>query len=202
MFRVVRAHPSRIRLFQNKWLELTTLTPLPVFLGVWLPVAILMVVVAFRENALMTAAIGLIAGGAVWAGFEYLAHRYIFHLNLSSRLGRHMIFLIHGNHHADPADPLRSIMPLTVTIPLGLLIWLACHAAGDTVGDAVFAGFVMGYISYDFVHWSCHQTRAHGRLALALRRHHLLHHYARRDGNYATTVPMLDRLFHTRIRSR
>ncbi|MBO1361613.1 sterol desaturase family protein [Acetobacter sacchari] len=202
MFRVVRAHPSRIRLFRSQWLELTTLTPLPVFLAVWLPTSTLLMVMAFVKNPPLLALGGLITGAIVWASCEYLIHRYIFHLRLRSRLGRQMIFMTHGNHHADPGDPLRSIMPLTVTIPLALLIWSACHTFGGGKGEAVCAGFVAGYMSYDFVHWACHQSRSRGRLIRRLRRHHMLHHHARRDGNYATTVPLIDRLFRTYIRTR
>lgn len=202
MVRTFRAHPTRVRLFRNKWLELTTLTPFPLFFSVWLPITVVAIVAAFRTEQGGKIAFGFLSGLLVWTFFEYFAHRYIFHLKLNSAVGRHLIFLIHGNHHADPKDPLRSIMPLTVTLPLGFLIWLAWRHSGFPAPNSAFAGFVTGYTAYDTVHWACHQTHSRGPIAKILRKHHLLHHYARIHGNYATTVPLLDRVFKTRIRSQ
>ncbi len=202
MVRAFRAHPTRVRLFRNKWLELTTLTPFPLFFSVWFPIDILAIATAFRSDSGWKMVTGFLAGLLAWILFEYVAHRHIFHLKLSSAMGRHLIFLIHGNHHADPKDPLRSIMPLTVSLPLGFLIWLACRHSGLPAQNSGFAGFVTGYTVYDTVHWACHQTNSRRRLPRILRKHHLLHHHAPVHGNYATTVPLLDRIFRTHIRPR
>lgn len=202
MVRNLRAHPTRVRLFRNKWLELTTLTPFPLFFSVWILIDILAAVTAFQADTGWGILTGFMAGLLVWLLFEYVAHRYLFHLSLSSVMGRHLIFLIHGNHHEDPKDPLRSIMPLTVSLPLGFLIWFSwCHS-GIPAHDSAFFGFAAGYTVYDTVHWSCHQTSSRGRLARVLRKHHLLHHHAPIHGNYATTVPLLDRIFRTHIKIR
>jgi sterol desaturase/sphingolipid hydroxylase (fatty acid hydroxylase superfamily) len=47
------------------------------------------------------------------------------------------------------------------------------------------------------VHYACHQLPMRGAVARRLRNHHMRHHYARRDGNYAITGVIWDRLFGT-----
>lgn len=202
MFRPPRLHATRVRLFRNPWLELTTLTPFPVFFSVWFPIVLFAFVAACRTETLSVLALGFPCGLLTWSFFEYVVHRYIFHLELKSRVGKKIIFLIHGNHHADPQDPLRSLIPLTVTLPLGLFIWLGCRQVGFIGHTAVFAGFICGYFFYDILHWSAHQASPPNRISRYLRRHHQLHHHARLHGNYATTTPILDRLFKTRIQRR
>lgn len=166
----------------------------------WLLVDLGALTSAFRSASVLQAVSGIVGGLLIWILFEYCAHRYIFHLELRSAVGKHLIFLIHGNHHQDPKDPLRSIMPLTVSLPLGCLIWFACRFSGLHEYWAVFSGIAMGYTIYDSVHWACHQRASRNWVTRLLRKHHLLHHYAHKHGNYATTAPFLDRLFNTRIR--
>ncbi|MBS1063289.1 sterol desaturase family protein [Gluconobacter wancherniae] len=202
VFRTSRPHATRVRLFRNHWLELTTLTPFPVFVSIWSPIILFTLVMACQTETLSALIIGFPCGLLAWSLFEYAAHRYVFHLSLKSVAGQKFIFLLHGNHHADPQDPLRSIMPLTVTLPLGLLIWLGCWGIGFSGHTSAFAGFVCGYILYDTLHWAAHQASPRNRIGRYLKRHHQLHHHSRLHGNYATTTPVLDRLFRTRIQRR
>ncbi len=189
------AHPSRIRLFRNRWMELTTLTPFPLFLPVWLLVLAAAAAIAAREVRMAPLLLAVPAGLLFWTLFEYVAHRFVFHLELRSEWGRRLVFLLHENHHQDPADPLRSIMPLTVSLPMGAAIWGAALLAFGGIGHALFLGFALGYVGYDTVHWACHQLPMRGRVTARLKRHHLRHHYAGQDTNYAITAIFWDRVF-------
>ncbi|MDR6116746.1 MULTISPECIES: sterol desaturase family protein [unclassified Sphingomonas] len=139
---------------------------------------------------------GLVLGGLLtWTLFEYAMHRFVFHLRSNSRIGQSLGFLMHGNHHVDPNDPYRNMMPLVVSIPwvaglTGMAVWLL-----GTKALIFMAGFTAGYVIYDTVHYACHQLPLRGGLMGALRRHHLRHHYAGKDGNYAITAIFWDRLF-------
>ena len=189
------AHPSRVRLFRNRWMELTTLTPLPLFLSAWLLVLGAVGAMAMRTVGAMPLLLGVVAGLLFWTLFEYVAHRFVFHLELRSDWGRRLVFLLHENHHKDPSDPLRSIMPLTASLPLGAAIWSLFLLAAGAVGHAMFLGFALGYVGYDTVHWACHQRPMRGPVAMRLKRHHLRHHYAGQDANYAITAIFWDRVF-------
>jgi sterol desaturase/sphingolipid hydroxylase (fatty acid hydroxylase superfamily) len=197
-----RPHPSRVRLFQNRWMEITTLTPLSVFVLTWMVVLAVVAVVAARHVAPVPLVICAVVGLALWTLFEYAGHRFLFHLDLKSAWGQRLIFLMHENHHADPADPLRSIMPLTVSLPLGAAIWGLALLICGSLGHAVFLGFGLGYVFYDTLHWACHQMPMRGALGTKLKRHHLRHHHAGQDANYAITAIFLDRLFGTGLKRR
>ncbi len=195
MIPISPANPSRVRLFQSRWMELTTLTPFPLFLSAWLLVLGAVGTMAMRTVGAMPLLLGVVAGLLFWTLFEYAAHRFVFHLELRSNWGRRLVFLLHANHHEDPSDPLRSIMPLTVSLPLGASIWWLFLLSAGVVGHAMFLGFALGYVGYDTVHWACHQRPMRGAIATRLKRHHLRHHYAGQDANYAITAIFWDRVF-------
>ncbi|GBR37787.1 sterol desaturase [Neoasaia chiangmaiensis NBRC 101099] len=173
-----------------------TFMPMSWFLSVW---SVLLAVVAWQCGSLpILQAIALaVSGFVLWTLIEYLAHRFLFHLDLKSKWGQQFIFLIHGNHHADPNDRMRNMMPLIVTIPIAALIWFALIRVLGPSGNAAFLGFVSGYFTYDLVHYAGHQSRSRNRILTYLRRHHLKHHFAVPEHNFAITAVFWDRLFGT-----
>ena len=189
------SRPFRVRLFRNRWMELTTLTPFPLFLPVWLLVLAGVAAVAVRAVTPVPLLLAVAAGLLSWTLFEYAAHRFLFHLELRSGWGRRLVFLLHENHHQDPADPLRSIMPLTVSLPLAAVIWGLALLVFGGLGHALFLGFAFGYVGYDTVHWACHQLPMRSPVAARLKRHHLRHHHVGQDANYAITAIFWDRVF-------
>lgn len=167
------------------------------FLPVWTAI-LLCVGYNCRHMPLSSATGYVIIGLIIWSLTEYIAHRFVFHMNLRSRPGRQFIFLIHGNHHKDPTDYLRNMMPLVVTLPLALLIWgLSIHLIGKN-GPAFFFGFVLGYVLYDFIHYASHQYKFPNLLFRKLKQHHLRHHHIAEHCNYAVTVILWDSVFGTR----
>ncbi|MGI4957845.1 MAG: sterol desaturase family protein [Janthinobacterium lividum] len=198
----VPPHPTRIRLFQNQFMELTTLTPFPVFFLIWFGILSWIATVALSHMGWARLVVALSFGVLLWTLAEYTMHRFLFHMKIKSAYGRRLLFLLHENHHADPADPLRGIMPLTVSIPLGAIFWGLAIVAFGPLGHAVFLGFGIGYLMYDTTHWACHQLPMQGGIAKRLKQHHLRHHYAEQDANYATTGIFWDRVFRTGMKRR
>src|SRR3954451_11911101 len=68
----------------------------------------------------------LVAAGYVfWTLFEYWLHRVVFHFEPEAGVGARLHWMIHGVHHDHPNDPLRLVMPPSVSLPLGaLMVWL------------------------------------------------------------------------------
>ncbi len=195
---------ERIRLFENAVLERLTLTPLWLFVAVWtVVVGGLSCQVAADGRPTATTA-GLILGGwLLWTLFEYVMHSLLFHLRPSSTYATRLIFLLHGNHHQEPTDPLRNLIPpgLGVTVAAGFwLLFFRLLPEGTRM--PLFLGFVVGYVAYDLLHFACHQSKMPGRFLTPIKRHHLLHHYTSSDGNYSVTFIAWDRLFGTRLRTR
>lgn len=108
---------------------------------------------------------------------------------------------MHGNHHDDPDDPLRNLMPLVVTVPFGLLLWAAFVLVGGALGHAIFNGFLIGYFCYDLVHYLCHQGPLPSKMGTLIKRHHMLHHYAILECNYGVTSTFWDKVFRTNFKT-
>ena len=190
---------SRIRLFNNRWLEKLTVISASMFIALW-AVGLPLIALAAGGTASFGPAILLfLAGGVLWTLTEYALHRYVFHWQPASTRLAEAVFVMHGNHHAVPNDPLRNLMPPIVSLPVGGLIWAIMLAAIGPAGSWMFLGFMVGYVTYDLVHYACHQWPMKGRLARALKTHHMRHHHHHEAGNFAITGMMWDRLLRTRI---
>jgi 4-hydroxysphinganine ceramide fatty acyl 2-hydroxylase len=193
---------SRIRLFENRWLEKLTVMSAPTFIALW---ALGLPLIAWNAwgTASSAVAIPLLAAGLLlWTIAEYSLHRFVFHWKPVSTLMGQAVFVMHGNHHAVPNDPLRNLMPAIVSLPLGGLIWVAMAALLGPQGSWLFLGFMAGYVTYDLAHYACHQWPMKGRFARILKTHHMRHHHLNEDGNYAITGMGWDRLFRTGLRPR
>lgn len=190
-----------IQLFENRFFEIFTVFPLVGFLLLW-PVLLLTIVVARVSTAPMGWALLLVLPGwLTWTAAEYALHRYVFHFAPQSALMREVIFVIHGNHHADPNDPARNLMPPIISVPVAGLIWALCVWAMGAAGTWFFLGFIGGYVVYDLIHYCCHQFAMKGKFARMLKEHHMHHHFHANKGNYAITGMIWDRLLSTRISS-
>lgn len=195
-FSSTRARP---RLFENAFFEFFTFFTLKAFVALW---TVLLAVIA--TTAMLQAPTGwalplVLAGWGVWTIAEYALHRFVFHLEPKSAKLRQIVFVIHGNHHADPNDPLRNLMPPVISVSLGGLIWAGCVAMIGPQGHWFFLGFIIGYVVYDLLHYACHQFAMTGVIPRFLKVHHMRHHFEREGGNYAITGMLWDRLFSTKL---
>ena len=63
--------------------------------------------------------IALAAGGYLfWTLTEYWMHRIVFHFEPEEGIGARLHWIIHGVHHDHPNDPMRLVMPPSVSVPL------------------------------------------------------------------------------------
>ena len=194
-------HPQRIRLFSNERLERLTLISPRLFALSWSILLPLIAWVGWGRPGLWLG-LGLFAMGLlIWTLFEYAMHRYLFHLEVEWPAVKWFVFLIHGNHHDNPNDPLRDMMPLSVSLPIAALVWGTCLMLLGAPGTWLFLGFILGYVIYDTVHYASHQWPMRGKIASALKRHHMRHHYVNEDGNFAISAIFWDRLFGSAIQS-
>ncbi|EJL30702.1 sterol desaturase family protein [Novosphingobium sp. AP12] len=191
--------PQRVRLFQTDLLEKLTLISPQAFAVTWslvLPIAVW----AGWGAVGPLAGLGLLAVGLViWSLFEYAMHRYLFHLELDLPVAKWFVFLIHGNHHDHPNDSLRGLMPFSVSVPVLTMVVAGCTALLGLAGIWLFLGFFVGYLIYDITHYACHHLPMRGRLASALKRHHMRHHFIDDESNFAISAIFWDRVFGTRI---
>jgi sterol desaturase/sphingolipid hydroxylase (fatty acid hydroxylase superfamily) len=188
------------RMFENRLLELGSRVHPMVPPLLYLPVVGVCLGLAVGHEGLAVAAVaGVFALGiAAWSLAEYLLHRFVFHFEPDSRWGRRLHFIIHGVHHDYPHDPMRLVMPPSVSIPLAALHFLAFRALfGPAWSLPFFAGFLIGYLAYDMAHYHIHHHRSQNKLSLALRRYHYRHHFQQSNRGFGVTSPLWDRVFRT-----
>jgi sterol desaturase/sphingolipid hydroxylase (fatty acid hydroxylase superfamily) len=188
------------RMFENPLLErLSRVHPIVPPL-IYLPVIFYCLIRAVAVEDLSVAGVaGVFLLGLVgWSLTEYLLHRFVFHFEPDTRWGRRLHFIIHGVHHDFPHDPMRLVMPPSVSVPLALLFYFGFHAAfGPEWSLPAFAGFLLGYLIYDMTHFHLHHHRSKNRISLALRRYHYRHHFQQSDRGFGVTSGFWDHVFRT-----
>ena len=187
-------------MFENRILEWGSRVHPSVPLLIYLPVIGYLLVRAIgHEDLSVGSVLGVFALGVVtWSLGEYLLHRFVFHFEPDSRWGRRLHFIIHGVHHDFPHDPMRLVMPPSVSIPLSIAFWFGFRVVlGPAWALPAFAGFLLGYLAYDMAHYHMHHHRSKNRLSLALRRYHYRHHFQQSDRGFGVTTPLWDRVFRT-----
>jgi len=140
-----------------------------------------------------------LAGFLLWTLLEYVLHRFWFHRapadDFDSKL---RAFMVHGYHHEFPNDRMRLVAPLILSAPLALIIATGyVLLAGRYYGAVLFAGTLLGYLTYDWVHYYTHHFRPTTRLGKFLRRYHMEHHYKDSDSHFGISSPLWDWVFGT-----
>lgn len=190
---------QRVQLFQSKMLERLTFISPRTFVIAWSVLLPLIAWTGWGHTNLMYALIITAAGLAIWGVTEYSLHRYLFHWKVQRPPMRFVVFLIHGNHHDFPNDPMRNLMPLVVSLPVALAIWSGSRAILGPEGAFLALGFLTGYVIYDTIHYACHQVHLNTGWFNTLKRHHMRHHFVDERRNFSISVIFWDRVFGTRI---
>jgi sterol desaturase/sphingolipid hydroxylase (fatty acid hydroxylase superfamily) len=139
-----------------------------------------------------------IAGYAFWTLSEYWIHRVVFHFEPEDGFGARLHWIIHGVHHDHPNDPLRLVMPPSVSVPISSLFVLAFWAVlGDPWWLAFGSGFLGGYLAYDMVHYHLHHHTPTTRFGKRLRELHMRHHFQDDTTGYGISAPYWDHAFGT-----
>lgn len=195
-------------IFRNKYLEFFTKTHPLIIWGMYIPVISLMLYYAFAVVQLTLAGVFLtfIGGVISWTLFEYLVHRFAFHLVPETELGKRIVYIIHGNHHEFPRDKDRLFMPPLPSIIIASVIFGLQYAIGFAFGIkefafAFFPGFMLGYLIYGTMHYAIHAAKPPFRWMKSLWRNHHLHHYKDGKSGFGVSTTIWDRVFNTMYRT-
>lgn len=187
-------------MFENEFLEkFSRIHPATPFV-VWIPVAMAVLYRTWARHELsITGMAGLFAGGLLmWTFTEYVLHRWVFHWTNDTPRGRRIHFLLHGVHHDFPNDKDRLVMPLLTSVPFAIIFYtLFYFVFGVRNVGPIFAGFTIGYLSYDGTHYAIHHFKQTTRLGKYIKRHHMLHHHMDHDGGFGVSTPLWDVIFRT-----
>jgi dihydroceramide fatty acyl 2-hydroxylase len=195
------ARRGTTRMFESAFLERFSRAHPAMPALVYLPVvgASLYWAVAVHSVTLGRVALEIIGGYVGWTLFEYWAHRFFFHLRVVGPKTARTQFVVHGVLHDFPWDEGRMVIPLGASLGICVLTYLAFRAGfGPSGMYGPFAGFVLGYILYDELHWYMHSRRPSSRFGKWLRREHFIHHFQRPTTRFGVSCPWLDYLFRSR----
>jgi 4-hydroxysphinganine ceramide fatty acyl 2-hydroxylase len=188
-----------IRMFESDFIEFFSrvhpVTPLLLYVPV---IAYMLYVSLWHQKLPILAVAGLfLLGVLLWTLVEYLIHRYIFHYEPKSHLGKRLHYIIHGVHHDYPNDARRLVMPPSISVPLAVLFYILFLLIFGHLAPGVFAGLVFGYVCYDMLHYATHHFPMKRGLWLWLKQYHLRHHYKDDDAGFGISSPLWDFVFGT-----
>lgn len=189
---------GQARLFQNDVLEMMTKThPLVVYV-MYFPVIGFMLYRGVHDKGITISesALLFIGGMMFWSLFEYVMHRYIFHMIVERPRARRFVYTLHGVHHEYPRDKSRLFMPPVPSIIIASVIFYGMYSVMSWNALAFFPGFLLGYIAYGSMHYAIHAF-APPRLLKALWRNHHLHHYKTPDKGFGVSSVLWDVVFGT-----
>jgi dihydroceramide fatty acyl 2-hydroxylase len=191
-------------LFENRLIDFFSRIHPAVPALIFVPVIVTMVVIAADRGSGALEIAGLFGAGVLlWTLTEYWLHRLVFHWEPDHPLGSRLHFVIHGVHHDHPNDRLRLVMPPAVSIPLSaLFLWGFTLIFGTPAAFPIFAGFIFGYLVYDYTHYHLHHHTPNTQLGKRLREQHMRHHFQDHRFGYGVSSPLWDVVFGTLPRKR
>ncbi len=190
-----------IRLFKNPVLDALSYVHWSYPLIFWVPIVgyCLYMAVKLAGGHPLKLLLAFSGGLFFWTLSEYLLHRFVFHYKPSSDLGKRLHFLLHGIHHDYPNDQKRLVMPpilaAILVIPFYLVFrWIL--GTGSTF-FAASAGFLVGYLAYDMIHYAVHHAPLRHPIWKRLQKHHMVHHYHDPDHGFGVSSIIWDKAFGT-----
>jgi sterol desaturase/sphingolipid hydroxylase (fatty acid hydroxylase superfamily) len=191
-----------VRMFKSGFLEFFShvhpITPVVLYL----PFVAWMLYRAVRHARLsILLIIGLfVLGWLIWTLLEYVIHRFAFHYDPKTQVGKTLHFFVHGVHHDYPNDASRLVMPPAISIPVAVLLYLLFALIFGRFFEPIVAGTFSGYIFYDSVHYATHHFAMRGGIWTWLKQYHLKHHYKDEHTGYGVSSPLWDYVFRTHRR--
>ena len=188
------------RLFKSDFMEFFSRVHPSVPVILYLPLVVYLMYRSVSNSTLSAGSIALLFVGGMlsWTLMEYLMHRYVFHFEPRGEFAKRIFYLFHGIHHDYPNDSKRLVMPPAVSIPLAVIFYaLFLWLLGKPFNEPFFAGFLLGYLCYDMIHYAVHHFPMNKGVALYLRQYHIRHHFKDEDRSFGVSSPLWDYVFRT-----
>ncbi|HEY0897413.1 MAG TPA: sterol desaturase family protein [Sphingobacteriaceae bacterium] len=195
---------GQAKIFENPVLETLSKTRPWVIYAIYIPLSAYLL---YYSSSSLGYSSGFIAGVFFigmfsWTLFEYVAHRFLFHYEATSELGKRIVYIFHGTHHEYPRDKERLFMPPVPSVFFALVVFFLQYllfrlftGSGDYT-FIFFPGFLIGYLIYVSMHYAIHRYPPPKRFKALWRNHHL-HHYKYPDHGFGVSSTLWDVIFRT-----
>jgi sterol desaturase/sphingolipid hydroxylase (fatty acid hydroxylase superfamily) len=190
---------GQARLFESGYLEMLTKTHPLIIWGMYLPAIVYMLYYSYSVLWFAAGTIACVFAGALlcWTFFEYLMHRFVFHMVSENPKLQHLAYMIHGNHHEYPRDRQRLFMPPIPSLILASVIFGVTYLFLQNIAFMFFPGFLLGYLIYGSLHYAIHAWNPPFKFMKPLWRNHHLHHYKSEERGFGVSTSLWDRMFGT-----
>ncbi|HSR38536.1 MAG TPA: sterol desaturase family protein [Phnomibacter sp.] len=192
---------GQARLFQSPYLEaLTKAHPLVIW-GMYIPIMSWLMYHASTAFGFSTIKVwGIWAIGIFsWTLFEYIAHRFLFHMTPTSEAGKRIAYILHGNQHHYPRDKQRLFMPPVPSLILSSSIFGLQYLLLGNIAFMFFPGFLLCYLIYCSMHYAIHAWNPPFQWMKPLWRNHHLHHYKDEHMGFGVSSTLWDLVFGTML---
>jgi 4-hydroxysphinganine ceramide fatty acyl 2-hydroxylase len=191
------------KFFENAWLDGLTKNVWYGVLLVWVPVVLASLSYAYQSLPLWQVVHLFVDGIVLWSIYEYVFHRFIFHMETylpSHRVALTAHFLVHGVHHFLPMDRYRLVMPpfLLAVLATPTVLFLQIFFSWE-ITAALMAGSFSGYICYDMLHYYAHHGRVLNGYLRRMKAYHMDHHYIDYNMGYGVSSVVWDTFFGTML---
>ena len=191
-----------VQMFDNKILNKLSRVHWSMPLFFWVPVVLFCFYESLFEfhTSILSFMMYLVIGFGFWTISEYILHRFIFHYHPTSEFGKKIHFITHGVHHDYPNDSMRLVMPPALSIILSipfLILFNYLFEGFNGISCAAFSGLVMGYLSYDMLHYAVHHAKWTNPYFVKIKHHHMFHHFQDPDNGFGVSSTIWDVVFRT-----
>jgi sterol desaturase/sphingolipid hydroxylase (fatty acid hydroxylase superfamily) len=190
---------GQAQLFKNPYLEMLTKTHPLVIWGMYIPIMGFMLYHANVNLAISLTRVALtfLGGMLFWSLFEYISHRFLFHLVSEKPQLQKFAYILHGNHHHYPRDKQRLFMPPVPSLIFASVIFGIQFLILRQTSFMFFPGFLFGYLMYGTMHYAIHAWNPPFKWMKGLWRNHHLHHYKNEHQGFGVSSTIWDHVFGT-----
>lgn len=187
------------QLFKNPILEKLSRTHISVPLTVFFSFSAFLLYWSIQNTSLPAwlTIVLFFVGILTFTWVEYLAHRYVFHMETYTKAREKLQYVIHGVHHEFPKDKTRLAMPPLLSITISTLLLLLFRLIMGDYAFAFLPGFLSGYASYLMVHYVIHAYQPPKNFLKYLWINHGTHHYKNGEMVFGVSSPLWDYIYGT-----
>ncbi len=171
----------------------------PTFIFGILAFGITFISLHFHPRSLLSTLALLSLGVIFWTPTEYVLHRFVFHLTQVKEPWKTMASGLHMAHHRNVQTQDLIIAPPGVAVIFSTLIYLfsLLFTQSFAISALLISGLFIGYIFYEWAHFSAHRYHPKNKIAAYLKQYHLMHHFKYPNRVFGVTNPFWDWIFGT-----
>ena len=184
--------PNLLKFFASK-------NPLGVLIKLLPIIGILSWIIGTNENNLLGSILSLSIGIVFWSFFEYVTHRWVYHIDFKNKKVKWLFETFHIHHHTVPTDYRVLNAGLLMIYPLFFLFsgifFLFTWDIGLTAWISL--GAISYYYFYENIHYFIHYKEYSKGYLRNIQLFHLYHHYRNWTKNFGNTTTLWDKILGT-----